>query len=418
MAKKSASAKPEVNSPTLKISEFRLIDLSKIIANSAQSRGMGVLPNCEAQGYGIFQSKTKGKLPLWEGLLSNNEEERSFAITKIMESDPDIVGLSESLEQIQLQPIGVLDLDGEYDVIYGMRRALAQAFNWATSQNRKDKDGNPLPCYPKQIEAKIYSGDISEVELKFMALQENDDRKEESPIDRAYTYAWFGRVGKLKEKEIAERLGVSEATIRRYKSLLSAGLVDRRMDIHEGKLSVDRAIKILEDLEKGGKKEEEEGKEGNRGPENRHRFPSAKTVQRLYSQGYKDDDMSNEEWELYTLDDSRRYIAYYMGLKYTEFKEKEKPAKIEKTPAVQKGKGKKILSITKKKAVNLLISLGKTNARTFKKTEILEMLNDISKIADANTSVETDVQQKLLDKLLSGEYTVELKKEIPATATA
>jgi len=393
------------------VSTTKNIPLTTIFANTAQSRGMGVVSNLQTMGYGLFEKPDGATYdtPIWQALTGNDPEAKQHMLVAIEQYEPGLVALAEGLgTRGQLQPIGVFALkDGGYDVIYGMRRALATAFYRA---KHKQDSG--------EIEAKIFEGKLSPVDLKLMALDENDNRQEESPIDRAMTYSWLKDEHKMGVDEIGEKTGQSGQNIRNYLKLLSPLLENKRLDIHTGKLPVDRALKLLQRLKEGENGEARAAQEGKR-----YRLPSVKRISLIYNSKKRPRKISDKEWQLWCSEDVRRLLAHYLGFKFTPFKgdlsaSEEDSDTDAKTPAKPSANGEtpakgKTLIVKRKRAQDLLVSLGKVNARNWEDKTLKEKLENIVNLVEPGQKAENESLQKLLDKLVSG-YSTGLKVEITA----
>lgn len=379
------------------------IGLMKIAGNQAQPRGMGVLTRLQALGYAIFTA-SDDKQPILGSLLGESDEYRRQAILLIEEHEPELVQLADSIKsQGMLEPIGVRFLkNGAVDVIYGMRRALACAFNRARMGEK----------FPDMIEAKVFDGKLSNADLIFMALTENEDRDDQSPIDKAMTYRKLNKEEGLSPEEIAAKIKRSSQYVRDYIKLLDKSLEDKRMAIHCGDMSIDRALKLFAMRKTSGNNNAEDSKGGKKKGE-RARFPSVKNMIKLYESGQRPKSVAKDEWELWTHPIVRKFLAMKLGLKYKEYVETpEAPKKEEK-----KGKGKKeenteestsetpekkkCFNIPRKKAQDLLVSLGKTMARTWKDEQLIEKLENIVNIVEEGQKAETERLQTLLDKLMT-----------------
>ena len=388
MAKtKVKKEKLKIEMPTVESGERKTIELEHIIANMAQSRGMGVLSQLADLGYGVFEkaSVDSDKDALWDMLFHAKPEVQKKACTLLETKEPELVELAAKLNLTgQLQPIGVRQLEDGYDVIFGMRRALAAAYNHAKHDSAA------------VIEATVYDQEFDEAGLKLLALQENADRQEESPIDKAMTYKWLMDKSGMDAKSLSQFVGVSDQSIRNYRKLLDPKLEDKRMSIHSGAMSVDRALKLL--VKRKGSGDGAGGdREGSNG-EQRDRLPSAKQLIKLYDAPRKPKDMSEEEWELWIDPGVRKLLAFKFHLPFREWEEGPEPE--EEEPA-KKGKTLKIL----REKMNLLcVVLGKTDARTWSDDKICEFLSNIpNNVAeDVDISEESESLQKLLDKLREG----------------
>lgn len=375
----------------------QLVDLSKIVSNTAQSRGMGVLYRLVDMGYGLFEKGSdESKKPIWDMLNSEQPEEVKEISILIQEHEPELIALAEGLAITgQLQPIGLLESDdGTYDIVYGARRATALMCNYAVDPDNA----------PKEIEAKVYTGRITPVELKLMAFQENTDRTDESPIDRALTYKFLQSEGKMTAADIGKKTGQSGQNVTNYMKLLDKKLEDKRMAIHSGIMTVDRALKLLAKRKKDSAAEDE-------APERRGRkrsgLPGGKAILKIY-EGHRPKDMVDKEWEMIQCEEVRKWLAYRLGLKfkpYVPLKEEPKPEKggaKAAAPSANGAKTTKVLSVKKERAIQLLISLGKTQARTWDDKKLQAQLENIVALVEEGQQAENASLQGLLDKLVQG----------------
>src|SRR6185369_4056130 len=136
--------------------------------------------NLQMLGHGLFEKIEADKEPIWQSLLSDDKEVRFQAKSLVEQNESSIVETANSIAaKGQLQPVGVVDLgDGTYDVIFGMQRCIARAFNFADGKG------------PATVEARVYPKSVlkDKLTLKLRSRDENRVRKEESPIDRAMYY--------------------------------------------------------------------------------------------------------------------------------------------------------------------------------------------------------------------------------------
>src|ERR1051326_2762920 len=194
------------------MNNYEMIDLKQIVSNTSQSRGMGVLPNLRAKGWEVFKSLNNP--PIWSMLLSDEESSRKAILDLIEKNEYEIVDQATNIKvNGQIQPIGVIKIlnagpadfatEATYDVVYGMRRAICIAYLACKYYQASNV---------AQVEAKVLEPGLSVVDLKLLALSENDTRRDESPIDRAITYQWLKEQG-LTEAQIGEKTNQSELTI-------------------------------------------------------------------------------------------------------------------------------------------------------------------------------------------------------------
>ncbi len=365
------------------------IDLSKVVANSAQSRAYGgVAWRLKAAGYGLFEKiSLEGKEPIWPMLFSESAADRKTACQLVEDYEPDIASLAFKLDSVgQLQSIGVFEESGEYDVLYGMRRAFAKAYLSAKSP----KGGEAT------IEAKVYSGKMTDADKKLMALSENDDREDESPIDKAITWNSIMEQKGWKPKDLGEQIGVSDQTVRNYVKLLHKKIEDLQPKVHSGEMAVERALTVLSKrLDKGG--DDADRTPADKGT--RYRMPGIKGLVKLYRAKEKPKNMEKKEWEMWIAPDVRRLLAYKTGEKFSEWTPPEPEAEAPATNGEAPAAPKKVLAVFKERAVKLLISLGKTAARTWDDEKIKDALENIPNTAPADAVVEDKSLQTLLDTL-------------------
>lgn len=371
--------------------EVKTIELKDIVSNISQTRGMGALPNLVAVGTGLFEkiSLDVDKEPLWP-MFWTGSAETEVAKQLLTDHEPTVVQLAKGMStSTQLQPIGVREVDGGWDVIFGMQRAVAAAFNGEAT-----------------IEAKVFTteGEWDEAGLLLMGLSENNDRRDESPIDRAITYQRLKKLG-LKSKDIAEQTGLSRVLIDNYVRLLSPKLEDKKQAIHSGEMSVDRALKLLSKRE--GTAPGPADKEDTTGGPERKKLPSAKKFERYYVATKKPKELTSKQWEVIRTPEVRQLLSMFLGFKFTPApEEKAEPtkAKAGKNGTVeQRGTPSgKTIKVKTKMAQDLLVSLGKMQARTWEADKLQEMLENIVNVAEPGQKAETPALQKLLDALVAG----------------
>lgn len=399
-----------VNKDKLKV-ELQTIKLSQISANSGQTRGMGVIPQLMALGHGVFEKTNVEKDAIWPLLTSDKPDERKKAAVLLREHEPDIVDAMESQDQWgQLVPIRVVKLDdGTYDVIFGMTRCLARALGHAESSKE-----------PDTIDAMVMDkGKLKAVDLKFMGFAENNDRRQESPIDKAIFFKECKDDFGLAPDDIGKQVGMTGQSVRDYLKMLHPKLEDKRMDIHEGNLSLDAAKKLLKKRTTGEGSEDS----GNGAPSgNRARMHSIKKLDQALGAKKKPDWMEQKEWEMYIKEDVRRWIAFRLGKKYKPFTgevltvEEPKPEK----PAEA---AKKVLKLTlpKSLAVRLLVALGKADAETWDDKKIAGKLENIVNLVEAGQTLEDEKLNTLLQKLVkhyASGIVITIKAKAAAAAAA
>lgn len=384
--KAEKSVKPSVKpSVTTELATIKLKDIS---ANSGQTRGMGVMSQLLAMGYGVFEKASVDKKPLWPMLTGDDVADRKEAAQLIREHEPDIVEAAESQEQHdQLQPGRVVLLaDGTYDMVFGMTRAIARALNAAENPNAVDT-----------IDVMVMSGTIKPVDLRFMSYAENNDRRNETPIDKALFFKEAQTEHKLSNEEIGRRVGLTPQSIRDYIKLLHPLLKDKRLAIHNGDMTIDAAKKLLlkRQEEKNGSAEGDD--DGTKAAGSRVKMLPIKKLMLVLGAKKKPDFIEQKEWELMVDEGVRKWLSFRLKKKYKEFageliteEELQEP-----TP-----KRKKI-TIPKTKAIRLLVALGKPEAKNWSDKDICEKLENIVNIAEPDTKLDSEGLQALLEKLTS-----------------
>lgn len=102
----------------------------------------------------------------------------------------------------QLQAIALRPHGKRFEVIFGHRRVLAaHALSWAT------------------IRARIEH--VNEEVMWSMRIVENDDRLDTTPLEQAHSYAQLAKHGKLTQKQLAARIGRSEAFVSQRLAILN-----------------------------------------------------------------------------------------------------------------------------------------------------------------------------------------------------
>lgn len=378
-----------------------LIDLQNIVSNTAQSRGMGALPTLHQMGYGLFEELPEhgDKMPIWKMLMSTQPAERKVACELIQSNEGHIIDKAESMAGgKQLQNIVVVETTkGKYDVIAGMLRCIALAYNYAMDVKE-----------PRVVSAKLM-GKMKPVDMVFMALDENDCREDEGPIDKAITYKRLTKEFNLKSDEIGKRQGRSGQSIRDHIKLLDPLLSDKINDINTRKMSIDAALKRLAKLKGTGDSAEKEDGAGERA-----RMHSVKKLIAAFGAKKKPEWMDQKEWEMFVKEDVRKWLAKRLALKYKEFKgelvseepeEAEAPAPKPKAAAKKtestNGTGPFKIGVPRGLAVKLLTALSIEGAAEATDEVLKAKLESIVNIADDDTVLENKNQQDLLSKLLT-----------------
>lgn len=378
-----------------------LIDLQNIVSNTAQSRGMGALPTLHQMGYGLFEELPEhgDKMPIWKMLMSTQPAERKVACQLIVENEGHIIDKAESmLGGKQLQNIVVTETTkGKYDVIAGMLRCIALAYNYAMDVKE-----------PRLVSAKLM-GKMKPVEMIFMALDENNNREDEGPIDKAITYKRLSKEFNIKTDEIGKRQGRSGQSIRDHIKLLDPLLSDKVNDINNRKMTIDAALKRLAKLKGTGDAAEKEEGAGERA-----RMHSVKKLIAAFGAKKKPEWMDQKEWEMFVKEDVRKWLAKRLALKYKEFKGElvsEEPEEAEDKPAPKPkatkaesngtAAGQFKIGVPRGLAVKLLTALVVEGAAEMTDETLKAKLESIVNIADDGVVLENKNQQDLLTKLLT-----------------
>lgn len=366
--------------------ELLLIPLTSIVSNVGQSRGMGVLSTLQQLGYGLFEKLPDfpDNEPIWPRLVSDNPDERVAAADLIAENEDSVLNLAGALKiEGQLEPIGVNAKGDNYNVIFGMRRCIALAYNRARDTKQTGF-----------VEAKVFKAQ-SETEQRFVALSENDNREDHSPIDRALTYQWLKTDkakggGGLEVVEIAARMDLDKVTVHQYLRLLDPKIEDLRIRLHNREISVEKAIKILQRRKESGDAKADDGRES-KDERARKRFPRVKTIKEYYD-GKLPEDMKPELRDLYAEPSVRKFLSLYLGFRLTEFKDRSKPKAEESN-----GDGKDSIQtweLPRSLANKILVCCGHTNAATWEDSTVITKLENAPGLGDADATLEDEKAQK------------------------
>jgi hypothetical protein len=245
-------------------------------------------------------------------LTSNKPELWALAVGLIDEHEPEIKELADSIAgSTQLHNVGIVPVDESdsnngYDVVYGMIRCLARAYNHGRS-------GGELPLTVQAENAQ----DITDPnDLRFFALQDKREQRSESLIDEAKQIQFLKRNGKT-IPQIADTLGTNQHNVRNRLKLLRLTLEEQHR-VHVGKLGMVNANKLVVQRDQG---KAAEGETAPDKPENCKHMPTLKEAQTKYAAMEKPTDMSDEEWALWTNADVRRFVAFYLGIEFTTFED-------------------------------------------------------------------------------------------------
>lgn len=388
------------------------VPLKSIATNIGQSRGMGVLSTLKQLGYGIFTKLSEqhaDKEPIWDMLNSDDADLRGIAIALIDENESGIVKLATGLETNgQLQPIGVNELKPgpngpRRNVIFGMRRCIATAYLNAKNYGKKG--------FPREMQAKLFQA-ASEAEMRFLSREENGNREQESPIDRAMTYKWLTSAppngGGLKIEDVCTREDISKVTYHQYVNLLDKVLEKYRTRIHAGEMSVDKATTLRKKLKEDSKATEDTGKSvGGQGV----RFPSAKKIKEWYD-GALPENMSDELKELYKDDTVRKFLCLNLGFEFKPFVAKA-PETVESNGEAAPAKKKKPYEIERAGANALLMACGHTDCETWTDADVVAKIENAPGLGEEGAVLGDEFAQKWFDilyKQFAAGYTIKIKK--------
>jgi len=312
-----SSKKVKMGDGIQKADNYIILDLRKIVGNSYQSRGHGVIPNLNAAGYGLFSQDEPGvdkkqaadKQPIWSMLTSDKPEVWPVVVGLIDEHEPEIKELADSIAgSTQLHNIGVVPVDGDpakgFEVVYGMRRSLSRAYNYCRSAG----------VLPLNIKAEIAQDMADPHDLHLRAMQENRGRKNESLIDEAKRIQFLKKQG-LKIPEIAERMGENQQNVRNRLQLLRL-TPEEQQRVHTGRLGMVNALKVLKQREDGSAPPDATA---NDKPTSRKRTLTLKQTETLYSAVEKPDvDFCDDElWAICKTADVRKLFAKLLNVEYS-----------------------------------------------------------------------------------------------------
>jgi hypothetical protein len=367
------------------------IDIHEIVSNLSQTRGMGALANLREMGYDIFETVKghKDKQPIWEMLLSNDRAVRQKIIDLIDANEFDFTRFADLMVPGQAQPIRVQKVEGgKYDVIAGMMRALAIAFNWSRGQQIIDPPEGHVPATTK-VRAELQESNCTEAELLLIGLCTNE-HNEESPIDRAITFQRLKKCGMTPE-EIGNLVCFTPQHINNHLRLLDPLLDKERMDIHTGRMGFDSALKLLQ-LRK------EHGPDARPQPkvDGKAKFPKPDQLEKWYTSDKKPPKMKDKEWELWCHPVVRELMALRFKIKTAEASSNgdgshdTKEDKENKTPLVK---------VMKSQAVKLLEAVGCEDAKRWDAAELKGKLENLPNTAGEKVPTDTKIKT-LFDKLM------------------
>lgn len=129
----------------------------------------------------------------------------------------------------QLQAIALRPNKERYEIIFGHRRFLAaRSLAWAT------------------IRARIEH--VTPGEMWAMRIVENDDRLDTTPLEQAHSYGELLKHGKLTQKQLAHRIGRSEAYVSQRMAILDyPPILQAALGMGEIKFSVARHLCKIKD---------------------------------------------------------------------------------------------------------------------------------------------------------------------------
>ena len=381
------------------------IDLKDIVSNSAQSRGFGVLPKMKGLGYGLFEKIATDKECIWEMLLGDSQANKDHCLDLLTEHESKLCALADSLRlKGQLQPAVVVQVkdssgnDDGYDVIAGMRRVLASAYNYA-------KHGTPC-----EVEVKVLEGEHDEAALMILSLTENDDREGESLLDRAFFCEKLKKVTKANPKIIGDAIGVSDQSVTKYLKLLDPLLEKEWPAIHSGRLTLEKAMLLLDARKKSG---DPNAKVPRKAQDGRNRLPSVKKMVAIYTSSTLPKGMSDEEWRLWCDPKVREFLAYKLGLEYTPEPTKIIPSEPKAAPNTEdssNGDGEHPIlkdpstvemTVKRERAIALLDALGVPQAEGMSNEVLAQKLENIPNLVEDGQEV-TGKLKNLLNKLMDG----------------
>lgn len=320
------------------------VDMRFVRSNVGQSRMKGVLSNLGAVGgwkaYPDDKGKSSDKSVLTE-LLSGNDERVAACIALLDEHEPDIRELADSLvrhgqiENIVIRPCyndSGEEVKNQYNVSAGARRGIAICFAHALNSEVE-------PVLTAEVRDKVNSKEALKSEL-MMALEENRQRKNQSPIDDALFYRHLKRDFGMKVKEIAVAIFGQEEkyqTVHQRIQLLNLQ-PDEIERVHSGKLGVVNALKLLKQRADG---DEKATAKDTPGVGERAKVPSVAQAKQLV-QAISLDDLKEDTaerfgsgrlWELMQMEPVREYMSLCAGVDYKPLdelkREREEAAKAE-----------------------------------------------------------------------------------------
>jgi ParB/RepB/Spo0J family partition protein len=235
------------------------VPLAELVSHQYNKRDSSPLIG---MGYGIFARS--GKRPSLMGLaLSKNSSERQAYIDLIDRFDPVIAATGKDiLDKGILQPIGVCETKGGYDVIFGCRRILATAYAACLASIAN-------PAIPARIM------ELDESEKSFVSFSENLHRLGQTAMEEAKYYEYLTQELSMSIPDIAHRFSINDQHVRQRLKLneLPQSIQDK---VAAGKIAITKAVKMA------GMTEAELAKQDLEKKQNRRRMPTLKELQDWY----------------------------------------------------------------------------------------------------------------------------------------
>jgi len=216
------------------------IDLKDIVGNTDNSRESA--PRLQGLGYGIVEPGD-GKPSLFALALGSELDKADYC--KLVERhDERLIDLAQSIDrQGQLLNCRVrVARKGKYHLTFGCRRALAVLYLHAKSGGKT----------PAKVLATVGKGDGKAA--LFESAAENAHRLPPSLIDQGRLFERMGDAG-MSVKEMAKVYPMGKATEQtvRHRIRLLELPADQQLEVHEGKMSQDAALKFLGEGKVGGR---------------------------------------------------------------------------------------------------------------------------------------------------------------------
>jgi DNA-binding transcriptional MerR regulator len=308
-----AKAKKVGSEGQSKVESLIVLDLRQVRANTYQSTRRGVVPALTAVGFGLFE-KLEGhedKEPLWVMLTRNKPESWALGVALLDTHEPEIKELADSIAgSTQLHNVGIVPVDESdsnkgYDVVYGMMRCLACAYNHCRS-------GGVLPL---TVKAEI-AQDITDPNDLLCAPEPNRRHRSESLIDEAKQIQFLKQHG-MTIPQIAEKLDTNQQNVRNRLKLLRL-MPEEQLRVHIGMLGMVNANKLVDQRDNGTAAEVETVRSI---PERHRRMPNFERAKSIYTATEKPKDLTDYEWSLWITSDVRRFIAFYLGVESASFRD-------------------------------------------------------------------------------------------------